>query len=83
MLKEVNKGERDLTIWMMKAIVVFCDAKTIIGGNKDFYYGIESLQLSRKTPASSGKDRMMYVVKGECEISPKYNTVDGPFVNFS
>ena len=57
MLKEVNKGERDLTIWMMKAIVVFCDAKTIIGGNKDFYYGIESLQLSRKTPASSGKDR--------------------------
>ena len=25
---------------------------------------------------------MMYVVEGECEISPKYNTVAGPFVNF-
>ena len=31
------------------------------GGNKDLYYGIESLQLSRKTPASSGKGRNMVV----------------------
>ena len=29
--------------------------------NKDLYYGIESLQLSRKTPASSGKGRNMVV----------------------
>jgi hypothetical protein len=27
LIKEVNKGERDLTIWTKKAIVVFCDAR--------------------------------------------------------
>ena len=56
-LKEVNKSKGDFPFWMVKAIVVFGNTKTIISGYKDFYYRIKSFQLSRETPASSGKNR--------------------------
>ena len=42
---------------MVKAIVVFGNTKAIISSNKDFYHCIKSFQLSRETPASSGKNR--------------------------
>ena len=42
---------------MVKAVVVFGNTKTIISSDKDFYHCIKSFQLSRETPASSGKDR--------------------------
>ena len=56
-LKEINKSKGDFPFGMVKAIVVFGNTKTIISGYKDFYYRIKSFQLSRETPASSGKNR--------------------------
>ena len=56
-LKEANKSKRNFSIGMVKAIVVFGNTKTIISSDKDFYHCIKSFQLSRETPASSGKDR--------------------------
>lgn len=56
-LKEINKSKEDFPFGMVKAIVVFGNTKTIISGYKDFYYRIKSFQLSRETPASSGKNR--------------------------
>ena len=55
MLKEVDKSKRDFSLGMVKAIVVFCNTKGVIGSDKDLNYRIKSFQLSRETPAPSGQ----------------------------
>ncbi len=80
-LKEVNESKRDFSIGMVKAVVVLGNTKTIISSNKDFYHCIKSFQLSRETPASSGKDRDIMAQVSVDTLNSKGILLASPIVN--
>ena len=81
LLKEVNKSKGDFPFGMVKAIVVFGNTKAIISSNKDFYHCIKSFQLSRETPASSGKDRDIMAQISIDTLNSKGILLASPIVN--